>query len=450
MRRLRTKTRVADSLAPCEACPAPRPRQRSQPGAPSIKPRRTNKSARAAASCSGLLPKARKGFALFTQARWRDESLPSANADKFRVLGQEWKSLPEEDKRQWHENSKREFEAQRRAALLSGIRVRYDKGAKPMAVEPSPTAQSSVLMGKYDCGVALGEGSYGLVLRARDVETGRFDALKVFKQGSDRDEIHHELQMYLQIESCASAKASRFFLSPVGFSADSPMPWIAFPYGGLSLRDCLQRGRLDDVAAMACTAQLVVAVGHLRRMYICHFDIKASNVLWSLDDSALKLVDMGMAERIPVKNPRFEVYVSEPYRPPEVWAAASVHMMVVALAPAVDVWSVGCLVFEVVSGKCLMEAINRKSIRTAVQIWCAAHSHADQQRLVSVQLARVHATWQRFVACCCAPVPESRLRFAGVTQGLTWLRDLLAAHANRDPFRITAPSSNQQALPRHR
>ena len=143
MRRLRTKTRVADSLAPCEACPAPRPRQRSQPGAPSIKPRRTNKSARAAASCSGLLPKARKGFALFTQARWRDESLPSANADKFRVLGQEWKSLPEEDKRQWHENSKREFEAQRRAALLSGIRVRYDKGAKPMAVEPSPTAQTS-------------------------------------------------------------------------------------------------------------------------------------------------------------------------------------------------------------------------------------------------------------------------------------------------------------------
>ena len=105
--------------------------------------------------------------------------------------------------------------------------------------------------------------------------------------------------------------------------------------------------------------------------------------------------------------------------------------------------------FEVVSGKCLMEAINRKSFRAAVQLRCAAHARADQQRLVSVQLARVHAKWQRFVACCCAPVPESRLQFAGVTNGLTWLGDLLQAHTNRDPLRITAPSSNHQALLRH-
>jgi serine/threonine protein kinase len=257
--------------------------------------------------------------------------------------------------------------------------------------------------------------------------------------------------MYSEIGSHETAKASRFFLNPVGFNVDSPMPWTAFPHGGLSLRECLQRGRLDDVAAMAVTAQLVMAVGHLHRMGICHLDIKASNVLWSLDDSALKLVDMGMAERIPVTNPRFEVYVSEPYRPPEVWAAASRHMMLVALTPAVDVWSVGCLVFEVVSGKCLMEAIKRTSIRAAVQLWCAAHARSDQQQLVSVQLARVHARWQRFVACCCAPAPESRLQFAQVLdQGLTWLRDRLAAHPNRDPFQITAPSSNQQALPRHR
>ena len=131
--------------------------------------------------------------------------------------------------------------------------------------------------------------------------------------------------------------------------------------------------------------------------------------------------------------------------------AASVHMLLAALTPAVDVWSVGCLAFEVVSSKCLMEALKQKSIQAAVQLWCAAHVHADQQVIVSAQLARVPAKWQRFVACCCAPVAASRLQFAGVTNGLAWLRDFMAAHAtNRDPVRITAPSSNQQVLFRRR
>ena len=290
MRRLRAKTRVDDGVAvaidprPSEACPAQRPRQQ-RCGAQSRKPR-TKKIVREAASHVGLLPKARRAFALFRQARWSDASLPHASADKIRLLGQEWAGLPEEDKQLWREKSKSEFDAQRRAAMLSGIRVRCYKGKGPTkttlnqeACPPNRTAESPrMLLGNYDCGAARGEGSYGLVLLARHVETGRCDALKVFKQGSDKAELHHELQMCRDIESCERAKASRFFLSPVDCSVESPMSWIAFPYAGLSLRECLRRGSLDDVAATAVIAQLVMSVGHLHRMYVCHLVFKASNV----------------------------------------------------------------------------------------------------------------------------------------------------------------------------
>jgi serine/threonine protein kinase len=50
--------------------------------------------------------------------------------------------------------------------------------------------------------------------------------------------------------------------------------------------------------------------------------------------------------------PRFQTYVTQPYRPPELWNCSG--PIAKFLAVGVDLWSFGCVVFEVATGFSLM------------------------------------------------------------------------------------------------
>ena len=77
-----------------------------------------------------------------------------------------------------------------------------------------------------------------------------------------------------------------------------------------------------------------------------HRDLKPSNVLIDGDESTVKLADFGLARSFgtPLKTYTHEV-VTLWYRAPEIILGAKVY------STAIDMWSLGCILFEVAHRK---------------------------------------------------------------------------------------------------
>jgi len=82
-------------------------------------------------------------------------------------------------------------------------------------------------------------------------------------------------------------------------------------------------------------------------MRVLHRDLKPQNILVS-KQGALKIADFGLARTfgIPVKSFANEV-VTLWYRPPDILLGSTNY------STSIDIWSIGCIFAEMVTGKCL-------------------------------------------------------------------------------------------------
>ena len=93
-----------------------------------------------------------------------------------------------------------------------------------------------------------------------------------------------------------------------------------------------------------------------------HRDIKLCNILIGDDERTVKLADFGLARSfgLPLKSYTHEV-VTLWYRAPEVMLGAKQY------SPAIDMWSLGCVFFELVTGKPLFQG--RSEIEVLFQMF---------------------------------------------------------------------------------
>mmetsp|Transcript_33119 Transcript_33119/g.32245 ORF Transcript_33119/g.32245 Transcript_33119/m.32245 type:complete len:107 (+) Transcript_33119:463-783(+) len=92
--------------------------------------------------------------------------------------------------------------------------------------------------------------------------------------------------------------------------------------------------------------QLLQGLLHCHKRRIMHRDLKPSNLLIDSSGSNLKLADFGLARTfgLPLKSFTHEV-VTLWYRAPEILLGQKVY------STAVDMWSVGCIFFEMAHKK---------------------------------------------------------------------------------------------------
>jgi serine/threonine protein kinase len=81
-----------------------------------------------------------------------------------------------------------------------------------------------------------------------------------------------------------------------------------------------------------------------------HRDLKPCNILISEDGSTVKLADFGLARSfgLPLKTYTHEV-VTLWYRAPEVMLGSRMYSL------AIDIWSLGCIFFELITGRPLFK-----------------------------------------------------------------------------------------------
>lgn len=110
----------------------------------------------------------------------------------------------------------------------------------------------------------------------------------------------------------------------------------------------------DRILLKAISTQCVQALEHLREIGIIHCDLKPENVLFTDPKyNKIKIIDFGSA--CTDFKAGFSYVQSRFYRSPEV-------VLGLPYNHAVDMWSFGCIVCELVTGNPLFPAINEKEL----------------------------------------------------------------------------------------
>ena len=121
-----------------------------------------------------------------------------------------------------------------------------------------------------------------------------------------------------------------------------------------SLYAFLKRNPLKESSFSALLArQLVAALISLKDLGLVHCDIKPENVLVS-KSGTLKLADFGSARGLSSELGG-NYLCTRQYRPPEIAFKAPI-------TPGFDIWSLGCVLFEIFLGKILFPAADRTEL----------------------------------------------------------------------------------------
>lgn len=363
----------------------------------------------------GLIPKARRPFQLYLHHMWGQVAQESSR-EKVRAISEQWRCLEPVDKDTWRLMAQKECQHQKTVA--------QELGLLPAGSQPSHGRSAFMNVGPYHCQQREGSGTYGMVVRGVDRESGRLVAIKLSKEG--KEDLRHELSIYNELADSEGTRAG-FFLRVVGHNLHAPIPWVAFPLAGTSLCRLVQRGGpMSGPDAMAVVRQLILGLGHLHQAGVAHLDMKSTNVLWEQSTRKLCIVDFGMSQSMPLVDGAIlgEEYCAELYRPVELWSWTSDLRATLSLA--VDLWGMACIVYEAFAGEFLMVAFCRwagpPSCKDAIKVWANHHPRLCGSPMFRRRLH--NAGLQHLIWSCLHPDPACRPKLQQGSDVSKLLRDL--------------------------
>lgn len=188
----------------------------------------------------------------------------------------------------------------------------------------------------------LGEGSYGIVYKALNKETNTIVALKIFKYEQLEEGVPSSL---LREISILKSLDHENIIKLYDVSTATIPIFLSYEYVDTDLRRILKvhkKLKLNLVKSLAY--QLFLGVSFLHSHRIIHRDIKPDNILIS-KTGKLKLGDFGMARYFSVPMRQYtKGVVTLWYKAPELLVFNTYEL-------SIDIWSIGCILFELVNGE---------------------------------------------------------------------------------------------------
>jgi serine/threonine-protein kinase len=232
--------------------------------------------------------------------------------------------------------------------------------------------QPRLLNHRYQLLDQLGKGGMAVVYRARDLMLERFVAVKLLREDYSRDPA---FQQRFRQEAKAAANLSHPNIVTVhDFGLDQDQLFIVMEFvPGEDLKTLIkQRGRFTPEEAVPLLIQACAGIGYAHRAGLVHCDVKPQNMLVT-PDQRLKVTDFGISRALSTVHPEEQadvVWGSPQYFAPEQASGA-------APSPATDVYSLGVVLYEALTGSLPFQA------STAVDL-ARLHMEAEPPRLTEM------------------------------------------------------------------
>ncbi|XP_014356019.1 cyclin-dependent kinase-like 1 isoform X4 [Papilio machaon] len=210
---------------------------------------------------------------------------------------------------------------------------------------PRRSRASSRAMERYEKLAKLGEGSYGLVYKCRDRETGALVAVKKFLENDD-DPLIRKIALR-EIRMLKNLKHPNLVNLLEVFRRKRKLH-LVFEYCDHTVLHELDKypAGCPELLSKQIIWQTLQGVAYCHRHNCIHRDVKPENILLTAD-GVVKLCDFGFARMISPGESYTDYVATRWYRAPELLVGDTMY------GPPVDVWAIGCVFAELVSGEAL-------------------------------------------------------------------------------------------------
>ncbi|XP_031656631.1 MAP/microtubule affinity-regulating kinase 3 isoform X4 [Oncorhynchus kisutch] len=213
-------------------------------------------------------------------------------------------------------------------------------------------------VGNYRLLKTIGKGNFAKVKLARHILTGREVAIKIIDKTqlnpTSLQKLFREVRIMKILNHPNIVK-----LFEVIETEKTLYLVMEYASGGEVFDYLVAHGRMKEKEARAKFRQIVSAVQYCHQKKIVHRDLKAENLLLDADMN-IKIADFGFSNEFTMGSKLDTFCGSPPYAAPELFQGKKYD------GPEVDVWSLGVILYTLVSGSLPFDGQNLKELRERV------------------------------------------------------------------------------------
>ncbi|ORY51050.1 Pkinase-domain-containing protein [Rhizoclosmatium globosum] len=231
----------------------------------------------------------------------------------------------------------------------------------PASSPDSPDHKSSdprAILEDFDAVQVIGRGAYGKVFLVRQKDTGDLFAMKVLKKATlslhGTKTLHHT-----KSERQILSQLNHHFIVTLHYAFQTPTKlYLILQYapGGDLFRYLAKEVMFKEPTAAFYVGEILLALEHLHELGIIYRDLKPENVLLDSEGHIL-LTDFGLSK---VALETKTVCGTIEYMAPEILEESSSYGM------ACDYWSLGALMFDLLTGSPPFSGNNRKKVMEGI------------------------------------------------------------------------------------
>uniref|UniRef100_A0A8C1RAT6 non-specific serine/threonine protein kinase n=1 Tax=Cyprinus carpio TaxID=7962 RepID=A0A8C1RAT6_CYPCA len=223
-----------------------------------------------------------------------------------------------------------------------------------------PTVDENPHIGNYRLLKTIGKGNFAKVKLARHVLTSKEVAVKIIDKTQLNSSSLQKVSLLLHVLICDHVSLSPpVKLFEVIDTEKTLYLIMEYASGGEVFDYLVAHGRMKEKEARAKFRQIVSAVQYCHQKCIVHRDLKAENLLLDADMN-IKIADFGFSNEFTMGNKLDTFCGSPPYAAPELFQGKKYD------GPEVDVWSLGVILYTLVSGSLPFDGQNLKELRERV------------------------------------------------------------------------------------
>jgi len=202
---------------------------------------------------------------------------------------------------------------------------------------------------RFNVAQMLGKGAYGIVWKCEDKTNGETVALKkifgAFQNATDAQRTFREI---IFLQGLTYHENIITLLDVINAENDKDI-YLVFEYMETDLHAVIRANILEDVHKRYIIYQLLKALKYMHTGAVIHRDLKPSNLLLN-SECLVKVADFGLARSIEQKEDDGQQVLTDYvatrwYRAPEILLGSTEY------TKGVDMWSVGCILGELMHGK---------------------------------------------------------------------------------------------------